>query len=387
MSRPLRVLLIEDDEDDYVLIRRLLAEIPDSVLKADLEWVAIYDAALEKVDRCVHDVYLLDYRLGDRSGLDLLREVNERGCRAPVIVLTGQGDYEVDVEAMRAGAADYLVKDRMTAPLLERSIRYALEHAQAEKELLRTRDELERRVQERTAELAIANAQLRKSSEKIKLFAYSVSHDLKSPVMSIHALANRLHDHYAEALGSKGKECCEQIVKASRQIVSIIEKTNLYIAVKETPIQVESIRLKDLLQVIRGEFSQQIESRGILWSEPEADPILRVDSLSLIRVLRNLVENAFKYGGDSLGEVKIEYNETEKHHVLSVKDDGVGIQESDTKKIFGLFKRKRSSRGIEGAGLGLAIVKEIAAQHQGKAWVEHCGKRGTAFYMSISKEL
>jgi PAS domain S-box-containing protein len=117
----LKVLLVEDDEDDYVIIRDLLSEME----KFELKWVTDYDHALEMIERKEHDVCLLDYRLGERSGLELLREALERGCQGPIILLTGQGDREVDLEAMQAGAADYLVKGQIDAPLLERSIRYA----------------------------------------------------------------------------------------------------------------------------------------------------------------------------------------------------------------------------------------------------------------------
>ena len=117
----LKVLLVEDDEDDYVIIRDLLFEME----RFDLDWVTNYNDAVEVIEREEHDVCLLDYRLGERSGLDLLREALKRGCKGPIILLTGQGDRELDLEAMQAGAADYLVKGQIDAPLLERSIRYA----------------------------------------------------------------------------------------------------------------------------------------------------------------------------------------------------------------------------------------------------------------------
>src|SRR5918998_1235348 len=117
----LRVVLVEDDEDDYVIIRDLLSEIG----QYELEWVSSYDGALNALEREEHDVCLLDYRLGERSGLDMLREASERGFKAPIILLTGQGDRNLDLEAMQAGAADYLVKGQIDAPLLERAIRYA----------------------------------------------------------------------------------------------------------------------------------------------------------------------------------------------------------------------------------------------------------------------
>ncbi len=127
-SRRLNILLVEDDEDDYVLVRDLLSEI--EAWKFDLEWVATYDAALEAFQRNRHDVCLIDYRLGAHDGLELLRRMGEGGSRVPMIFLTGQGGHEIDVEAMKAGAANYLVKSQLDSPLLERSIRYAIEHAQ-----------------------------------------------------------------------------------------------------------------------------------------------------------------------------------------------------------------------------------------------------------------
>ncbi|HEY9859025.1 MAG TPA: EAL domain-containing protein [Candidatus Obscuribacterales bacterium] len=122
---PIKVLLVEDDEDDYILTRSLLSEIEGGTFS--LEWVNTYEVALSVMGQHQHDVYLIDYRLGLYNGLELLQAAIAQGCRAPIILLTGQGDHEVDVAAMRAGAADYLVKGRMDATLLERAIRYAIE--------------------------------------------------------------------------------------------------------------------------------------------------------------------------------------------------------------------------------------------------------------------
>ncbi len=151
---PVKVLLIEDDEDDLHLIRELLSDV--SVQSYAIGWEAQYDAGLAALLGSSFDVCLLDYRLGERSGLDLLREAVTRGCSTPVILLTGYGDYALDLESMQAGAADYLPKEEMGTRTLERSIRYAIERMHANREL-------ERRVRERTAELLKANEALRAS--------------------------------------------------------------------------------------------------------------------------------------------------------------------------------------------------------------------------------
>ena len=122
---PLKVLLIEDDEDDFVLTRDLFSEFGSQ--RVHIDWMKTFSTGLEAMARNQHDVCLVDYRLGAQNGVELLRAALDRGCRAPVILLTGQGEHEIDLEAMKAGAADYLVKGRLDSGLLERSIRYAIE--------------------------------------------------------------------------------------------------------------------------------------------------------------------------------------------------------------------------------------------------------------------
>lgn len=122
---PIKVLLVEDDEDDYLLTRDMLQEIEGASFQ--LDWERNYAVALATLLQRRHDVYLVDYRLGERTGLELLQEAIGGGVRAPIILLTGQGDHAIDLEAMRMGAADFLVKGNFESPLLERSIRYAIQ--------------------------------------------------------------------------------------------------------------------------------------------------------------------------------------------------------------------------------------------------------------------
>jgi PAS domain S-box-containing protein len=127
-ERPIRVLLIEDNRADYLYTRALLNAIGKD--RYELDWVSSCAAGERELARGVHDVYLLDYRLGDGTGLDLLRKAIADGCKKPLILLTAYGDDDIDIEAIRAGAADYVMKGEFDARLLERSIRYALGRAQ-----------------------------------------------------------------------------------------------------------------------------------------------------------------------------------------------------------------------------------------------------------------
>jgi PAS domain S-box-containing protein len=137
-----RVLLVDDDEDDYIITRDLVGQIGHPPYQ--LEWIDTYDAALAALQRREHDICLLDYRLGERTGLELLRESQSFNGRPPMILLTGQGDHEIDLEAMKAGAADYLIKGQLDADKLERAIRYAIEGQNAKERLRRERDLISR---------------------------------------------------------------------------------------------------------------------------------------------------------------------------------------------------------------------------------------------------
>jgi signal transduction histidine kinase/DNA-binding response OmpR family regulator len=152
----LHVLLIDDDEDDVIIIRGMLSEI--LLTSFSVKWVSRYEEGLRSVLSGEFDACLLDYRLGARSGLDLLEEAIRAGCETPIIFLTGQGDHEVDVHAMKSGASDYLVKGQISPDLLERSIRFGIERKRTERELRKARDELELRVQ-----------QLSRSNEALRL--------------------------------------------------------------------------------------------------------------------------------------------------------------------------------------------------------------------------
>ncbi len=136
---PVNILMIDDDEDDFFLVNELLHDISPG--QYQLEWASTFEKGKAAINRREHDVYLVDYRLGPFTGLDILHYFQHLNLQAPIIMLTGKGDYAIDQEAMQAGAYDYLVKGDITADLLERSIRYALD----EYSHLRTIEESEKR--------------------------------------------------------------------------------------------------------------------------------------------------------------------------------------------------------------------------------------------------
>lgn len=228
---------------------------------------------------------------------------------------------------------------------------------------------------------------LKDKKEMVKFFAYSVSHDLRSPAVGIYGLVNRLQENYGHLLDEKGRTICGHILQTSGQILQLVERINEFIRSREVPLSFERFSLREVFDSIREEFIDELERRRVRWRDQESLPKIVADRLAITRSLRNLVENALKYGGRDMQELRFTYREDAAFHILSVTDDGVGLREEDQKSVFDLFQRHATSRGQSGSGLGLAIVREIAERHQGKAWVEKGNERGATFTISISKQL
>lgn len=155
-----KILLIEDDKDDYILTRDMLAEATQGQI--NLEWASSYERAQIYLKSNTYDVVLLDYNLGARNGLDFVRETASQKPDLPFILLTGQEDYELDIEAMKVGVTDYLVKQGVTPRLLERAIRYAIERKLSESEMRKNymRSEILAGLSQKTAEVGLEYRQV-----------------------------------------------------------------------------------------------------------------------------------------------------------------------------------------------------------------------------------
>jgi PAS domain S-box-containing protein len=155
-SKPVRILIIDDDEDDFILTSGFLKAIEDRLL--DIQWCYNYKAALQHITSKAFDLYLVDYRLGAKTGIDLLKEAMSMNCEEPIILLTGKGNPNIDKQAMEMGAVDYLVKAELTTEKLERCIRYSLERAASTK-ALRANEKKYRNIFEKSKEAVFTTDQ------------------------------------------------------------------------------------------------------------------------------------------------------------------------------------------------------------------------------------
>jgi signal transduction histidine kinase len=384
-GRPVRVLLVDDDEDDYLLTRELFAEIPGA--RYALDWAPTYDAGLAAIGRHAHDVYLLDYRLDGRTGLDLLREAMRRGCRAPIILQTGAGDAEVDLEAMRAGAADYLVKGETDAPTLERSVRYALERKRAEEELRRAREELEDRVRERTAALTEANARLAEDDRRKDEFLATLAHELRNPLAPIrNALGvlrlQRLGDPVVEQLGGMMGRQVALMVRLIDDLLDVSRITRGKIELRKELVDVARVAA-DAVETARPLIQ---ERRHHLETALPAEPLrLEADPARLAQVIANLLNNAAKYTEPG-GRIRLAAERQDGEAVVRVRDTGIGVRPEMLPKIFDLFQQadRPEGRVSEGLGIGLTLVKRLVELHGGRVSAHSAGPgQGSEFVVRL----
>lgn len=172
------VLLVDNDEAHYALIHEMTAEFEG--VEVDLDWVKSYKEAIKVLCQDKYDVCLVDYSLGGKhTGLDILRHAAAEGCNTPRILLTGYGSRALDLEAMKAGASDYLIKDQLTPALLERSVRYAIERKRAKVVLQQSYAQLEERIAERTTEHAKTNVVLQEKISELQLLRQQIESSLE----------------------------------------------------------------------------------------------------------------------------------------------------------------------------------------------------------------
>jgi signal transduction histidine kinase len=241
------------------------------------------------------------------------------------------------------------------------------------------------RNRKRMAHRLAAEALLKEQSEKIQIFAYSVAHDLKNPVIAIESLARLLNRRQGADLDDKSRQFCAQIEQSAQQVSALIEQINAFISSKEQPLALEPFDLREICHIIHSENEQRLRQRHINWIEPATPVLLEADRMVLLRVLRNLVDNALKYGGDTLTTITISHQEGPRFHTLQVGNDGKPIAPEDCRLIFQRYKRTCEDNKIEGTGLGLAIVRDLVGLHGGQVWVESDGMRGVLFSFTIAK--
>jgi signal transduction histidine kinase len=392
------VLIVEDDPEDVDLIHDLIEEAEGGAFL--VEAAPSLSEGIAKARASPPDVILLDLGLPDSAGLDSLTRLAEAVPRTPIVVLTGLEDEKTAVEAVRRGAEDYLIKGRVDGDLLVRAVRYAIERRKAREEIESLNADLERRVAERTAELASARDALASAHQELldldrlkSTFIDVASHELLTPVVTLGGMLRLIRRKLEEA-GHAKDGALDAAIMASRRlerlVTRIIELERLgdyHPQMNKAPADPLALVREVIEQVAPFVAARRQRLRAEL---PDALPMVPMDIEQIRDVLLNLMMNAVRFTPDE-GEIVLSARmEGASELEVRVRDTGVGIPPEDRPHLFedffsGFDTLHRApgefSFGSRGMGLGLAIAKRFVEMHGGRiAFTSEVGKGSTFLF-------
>lgn len=410
VRKDIRILMIDDDKDDFMIVRDIIKDVVHH--KYTIDWRPSYEEGLKSIAEKKHDVYLIDYRLGAKTGLDLVKRAIEIGCEAPLIILTGENNFEIDNQAMNAGAADYIVKAAISGQMLESSIRYAIANTNHKKEMQELNAALEKRVKSRTISLEETLSQLKKSQielieakNKAEIaantaelcsrsktdFLSCMSHEIRTPLNAIIGFTNVVFD---TNLTKKQKEYLNAI-KTSGNLLMVLINDILDLAKVEAgkmTFEYAPFNLSNSVSEILQLFETKIKDAGLQLAfkfDPTIPKFLIGDSVRLNQIILNLVSNAIKFTKTGKISIEIHTQKEDKENVtleFSVTDTGIGIPQNNLNSIFDKFQQatNETSNIYGGTGLGLTIAKQLVELQGGTISVKSKVDKGSTFSFILS---
>src|SRR2546428_2633504 len=403
-----RILWADDNADMRDYVCRLLAgrydvlPVPDGL------------KALAAAEADPPDLVLTDVMMPGLDGFGLLRELRKsaRTKTVPVILLSARAGEESAVEGLDTGADDYLVKPFSARELLAR-VRAHLELAKLRRQ---SAEELELRVQERTAELVQATnklkaeiverkraeeeiqrlnatlelrvaertAQLETANRELEAFSYSVSHDLRAPIRHIASFAGLVRQRSGEKLDEKSRYYLGQVLDSAKEMGQLIDDLLSFSRMGRAAMLQTDVDLEALVEETLQALQPDTQGRNIVWKRSRL-PRARGDIAMLRQVFVNLLANAIKYTRPrNPAEIEIGCQDGNPNElVIFVRDNGVGFDMQYADKLFGVFQRLHRVQDFEGTGIGLANVRRIVARHGGRGWAEGGVNRGATVYLAL----
>ena len=254
-------------------------------------------------------------------------------------------------------------------------VRDVTERKRAEEQVRRLNVGLERRVEKRTAELA-------RSNEELKQFAYVASHDLQEPLRMVSSFVQILADRYRGRLDQDADEFIHFAVDGAQRMHELINGLLAYSRLEKGTAPTAPVDCEEALRRALDNLELRVQESGADISHGPLPTVL-VDATSIIQLFQNLVGNAIKFRRDVPPRIRIEVEPRDRECVFSVRDNGIGIDPKQADRIFVIFQRLHSRREYPGTGIGLAICKKIVEQHRGRIWLESQPGRGSVFYFTL----
>ncbi|HXS19993.1 MAG TPA: response regulator [Steroidobacteraceae bacterium] len=335
-------------------------------------------AALEALRSGPFDIVLTDLTMPGMDGIAFLNAAREIDPGLAGIVMTGHGTIATAVEAMKAGALDYILK-----PFDLRVILRVLARTQAMLRLRRENAALLERLSLRTVELETANRELEAANRELEAFSYSVSHDLRVPLRTIDGLLQVIQEDFGTAVPAEALQHIEAISGQATRMGELIEDLLRLSRLGREPLQKRSVDMGLLVQEVVGELRAAEAARNVEITVGNL-PVAEADPSLLRQVWVNLVANALKFTRRrERAVIAIDGAEGAEGRQYSVRDNGAGFDPQRAERLFGIFQRLHGAKEFEGTGVGLSIVRRIVERHGGRIWAEGEPDRGAAFHFTL----
>ncbi|HUT12464.1 MAG TPA: ATP-binding protein [Thermoguttaceae bacterium] len=358
-----RILVVEDNEPE----RRLLCEILEEE-GFDLVGCGSAAEALEYVKQQACGVAVVDLRLPDFSGNELLEKIRVLDDEVRVIIYTGAASFDSVKEAINLGAFAYVEKLSDPGELLRHVHRACRERVD------RYAADLEAAVAQRTEELARSNTELED-------FASVVAHDLRSPLLTISGYCQILQEEYEDRFEEASREYLHHIVEGAGRMNRLIEDLLDYSRVGRSEEPFQPVDLESVLTETRANLDAAIRQNN---AQLRSDPLPTVagDETQLLQLFQNLIGNAIKFRRDADPVVRLSVSQGADHWQFAVADNGIGIEPNHFNRVFQVF-HQLNGKEYPGTGIGLAICKKTVERHGGRIWLESQLGQGTTFYFTL----
>ncbi|MGH8319431.1 MAG: sensor histidine kinase [Steroidobacteraceae bacterium] len=360
-------------------------------------------AALAALRSGSFDIVLTDLTMPGMDGIAFLNAAREINPGLAGIVMTGHGTIATAVEAMKAGALDYILK-----PFDLRVILRVLARTQAMLGLRRENAALLERLSLRTVELETANRDLEAANRELEAFSYSVSHDLRAPLRTIDGLLQVVQEDFGAGVPAEARQHIEAVSAQAARMSELIEDMLRLSRLGREPLTKRPIDMRALVQEVVAELRAAEPARELDIRIGEL-PAAEADRSLLRQVWVNLAANALKFtrrreralieiGGSTRAGDKIAWSDFGQrealgpqdrdpgwveHKLYSIRDNGAGFDPSRAERLFGIFQRLHGPKEFEGTGVGLSIARRIVERHGGRIWAEGEPDRGAAFHFTL----
>lgn len=364
----LPTLLVVDDEQAQ------LAALCDILPQHGYATVGVSSGsqALSRLRQGPVDVLLTDLKMPEMDGIVLLREAQAIDPHLVGVMMTGAGTITTAVEAMQAGALDFILKPFSLSAILP-----VLERAVEVRHLRLENARLAQRVNERTAELEAANREL-------DAFSQSVSHDLRTPLRVVTGFASLLSQDHRDSLSADGQRLLDGVIAAAHRGDRLIQDLLRFSRLNRQPLAIVDVDVATLVREVVHELSGRETDRALEITVGDL-PAAVADAGLLRQVFFNLLSNAMKFTARRTpARIEVGSEAHDSGVTYFVRDNGAGFNMRYAERLFGVFQRLHAQDEFPGIGVGLSLVQRIVHRHGGRIWAEADVDRGATFYFTLA---